>query len=60
LVDAIDGMLSVDKIVKAVPDWQAGNVWFCGPAGFGTVLRRGFMDRGLPARAFHQELFSLR
>jgi predicted ferric reductase len=60
LVDAIDGMLNVDRIVKAVPDWQGGDVWFCGPAGFGTVLRRGFLDRGLPPRAFHQELFSMR
>jgi predicted ferric reductase len=60
LVDAIDGMLNVDKIVKAVPDWQAGDVWFCGPAGFGTVLRRGFMARGLAPRSFHQELFSMR
>ena len=60
LVDAKDGQLSADRIRAAVPDWRSASLWFCGPAGFGTALRRDFAASGLPAKNFHQELFQMR
>ena len=60
LVDAVDGRLDMQRICAAVPDWKHSAVWFCGPAGFGQSLKREFLARGLPAGAFHQELFAMR
>lgn len=60
LVDAQDGFLDVDRIRAAVPDWASADVWFCGPAAFGEMLRRDFIADGLAADAFHQEFFDLR
>lgn len=60
LVDATDGRLDVQRICEVVPDWKRSDVWFCGPAAFGHALRRGFLAQGLPAGAFHQELFDMR
>jgi ferredoxin-NADP reductase len=60
LVDAEDGRLDVQRICAAVPDWKHSGVWFCGPAAFGQALRREFLAQGLPAAAFHQELFDMR
>jgi predicted ferric reductase len=34
-------------------------IWFCGPAGLGTALRRGLKSLGSAAR-FHQEAFEMR
>ena len=61
LHDARDGLLGGDRIREAVPKWQEGSVWFCGPVGFGRALRRDLAAHGLPVnRRFHQELFAMR
>lgn len=61
LVDARDGFLTGDRLRAAVPDWRNASIWFCGPAGFGKVLRRDFAAHGLPVdKRFHQELFAMR
>ncbi|MBY4893584.1 hypothetical protein KUL25_12505 [Rhodobacteraceae bacterium N5(2021)] len=60
MVDEQDGFLTGDKLRAAVPDWKSATVWFCGPAGFGTALRRDLAAQGLPRGAFHQELFNMR
>ena len=52
--------LTTDRICALVSDWKNASVWFCGPAGFGQALRRGFAEKGLPADHFHQELFDMR
>ncbi len=60
LTDATDGLLTVERIIQAVPKWQSSDVWFCGPAGFGERLHRDFCARGLDSDDFHQELFDMR
>ena len=60
LVDAEDGLLDGERIRRLVPDWAQASLWFCGPGGFGRALHADFAARGLPARAFHQELFQMR
>lgn len=61
LHDARDGLLTGDRIRAAVPDWREASLWFCGPAGFGSALRRDFAAQGLPvAGRFHQEIFTMR
>jgi predicted ferric reductase len=60
MIDHRDGRLSGEKLRAAVPDWQSASVWFCGPAGFGTALRRDLLANGLSRGAFHQELFNMR
>lgn len=61
LVDARDGFLTGEKIRAAVPDWREASIWFCGPTGFGEVLRKDFAEHGMPvAKRFHQELFAMR
>jgi predicted ferric reductase len=54
------GRLNAATICQTVPDWPSADVWFCGPAGFGHVLREDLLARGLAADDFHQELFELR
>jgi predicted ferric reductase len=54
------GRLTAGKIMEELPDWRSADVWFCGPVVFGKELRREFTHAGLPAGAFHQELFHLR
>lgn len=58
--DDRDGLLTGARLRAAVPDWIGRDVWFCGPPGLGTALRRDLLTQGLPAAAFHQELFSFR
>ena len=60
LVDAEDGLLDGERIRRLVPDWAQASLWFCGPGGFGRALHADFAAQGLPARAFHQELFQMR
>ena len=60
MVDSLDGLLTAERLCAAVPDWRHADIWFCGPAGFGSGLRTGLLAKGLPARHFHQELFNLR
>jgi predicted ferric reductase len=61
LVDHRDGLLSAARIREAVPQWRASTIWFCGPAGLGSALRRDFAGHGFAVdRKFHQELFAMR
>ena len=60
LVDATDGFLNVERIGQAVPEWASSDIWFCGPARFGQILRRDFIAKGIHAEDFHQELFDMR
>lgn len=60
IIDSRDGFLTGEKLRSAVPDWQSASFWFCGPAGFGTMLSNEMTDKGLPLGAFHQELFNMR
>ena len=54
------GRLTAEKLRDIVPQWQAADIWFCGPSALGNALRDGLMARGLQARHFHQELFDMR
>lgn len=60
LWDERDGRLDLARLLKAVPDWRNADVWFCGPARFGKMLRDGLLGLGFPAERFHQELFEMR
>ena len=60
LVEPRDGRLNAQRLMQAVPDWRERDVWFCGPAAFGRVLRDGLVKLGFPAERFHQELFEMR
>jgi predicted ferric reductase len=60
LVDDKDGFLTGERLRKLVPDWQSASVWFCGPAGFGQVLRGDLLANGLGSDRFHQEVFNMR
>ncbi|MBR0714931.1 ferric reductase-like transmembrane domain-containing protein [Bradyrhizobium liaoningense] len=61
LIDARDGLLTGKRIREAVPQWREASIWFCGPAGFGEVLKRDFSAHDFPVkRRFHQELFAMR
>ena len=59
-VAAESGRLRADHVCRAVPEWKEADIWFCGPVDFGKALRKDFIAAGLPASAFHQELFHLR
>ncbi len=60
LVTPPDEPLTIERLGTIVPEWQSADVWFCGPAGFGNVMRDAMLANGLPARRFHQELFAMR
>ena len=60
LLDGRDGLLTGERLRALVPDWARREVWFCGPAAWGAALRQDLRQHGLPAAAFHQELFQLR
>ena len=61
LIDARDGRLTGERIRREVPGWRDASIWFCGPVGFGEVLRKDFARNGFPVEErFHQELFSMR
>lgn len=60
LVSGRDGRLDCNRICRAVPEWQSASVWFCGPSGFGSSLRKDFLAQGLSAKHYHQELFQMR
>lgn len=61
LIDAKHGRLTGERIRELVPDWREASLWFCGPAGFGTALRKDFAARGFAVEnRFHRELFELR
>jgi len=60
MVEANNGRLTAQKICELVPDWQFGDIWFCGPTGFGRALQKDFYQRGLASKHFHEELFDMR
>ena len=60
LVDSRDGFLSGERLRREIPDWQAADIWFCGPAKFGQVLCKDLTAHGCPEERFHQELFEMR
>jgi predicted ferric reductase len=60
LQDSMGERLDAARVRRMVPDWRAAGLWFCGPAGFGSDLRRQFRVAGMAAANFHQELFELR
>jgi predicted ferric reductase len=59
-IDRRDGRLTGERLRDAVPEWKDASVWFCGPTAFADALRADLMAHGLPAAAFHQELFQMR
>ena len=59
-VEAQDGRLTAQRICELVPDWQTGDIWFCGPVEFGHALQNDFAARGLAGQNFHEELFDMR
>ena len=59
-VDGQDARLNGECLRALVPEWRQASVWFCGPAAFGQALRADLTAHGLPAEAFHQELFEMR
>ncbi len=52
--------LDLEKIESVFPAWRSADVWFCGPAQFGTSLKQAMLKTGFPAERFHQELFEMR
>ena len=59
LVASEGGRLTPERLRQLAPQWQDSDVWFCGPAGFGQDLSRD-LQRRVPPRDFHQELFNMR
>ncbi|AQR64099.1 ferric reductase [Aquaspirillum sp. LM1] len=55
-----DGRLNTARLQALIPDWCHADVWFCGPASFGRMLREELQAQGLPAQRFHQEWFEMR
>lgn len=55
-----EGRLPIERIVHSVPEPAQAEVWFCGPRGFGEAVRKAFLQQGLPAGQFHQEVFEMR
>ena len=54
------GKLTPQKIRDLVPNWQTASIWFCGPAAFGEVIQKDFIQQGLQPENYHHELFTLR
>ncbi len=52
--------LTPERLRESIADWQARDLWFCGPSRFGQQLRRDLRAHGMAAEDFHQELFEMR
>ena len=52
--------LELKDLMDLLVDFKGTDVWFCGPAQFGNMLREQLVALGLPAKHFHQELFEMR
>lgn len=59
-IAAESGRLTGANIRNEFREWKSADFWFCGPVAFGKDFRKDFLGAGLPASAFHQELFHLR
>jgi len=53
-----EGPLKPEEISACLQ--PGSNVWFCGPAAWGESLGRTLQGNGLPAGAFHREIFEFR
>lgn len=53
-----DGPLDPSEVEASLA--PGTSVWFCGPAAWGDALARRLAAHGLPAGAFHRELFEFR
>ena len=60
MIKSQDGYLTGAILRAKIPDWKEADVWFCGPALFGEILRADLVSNGLDVRRFHQELFEMR
>jgi predicted ferric reductase len=54
------GVLTAAEIATAINHYPTTDVWFCGPAKFGHVLKSYFVKAGLSQHDFHQEAFDMR
>ncbi|WP_017220852.1 ferredoxin reductase family protein [Moritella dasanensis] len=52
--------LTAAEIAAVVNNFSTTDVWFCGPAKFGNILKSHFVKAGLSRHDFHQELFDMR
>ncbi len=59
-VSGRDPRLNGELLRETLPQWSEASVWFCGPSGFGQVLREDLVGNGLAPGDFHQELFEMR
>lgn len=55
-----DGLITGETIRTMVPEWRQASVWFCGPTGFASAVKRDLVRNGLARADFHQELFRMR
>lgn len=53
-------VLTANEISTAINNISTTDVWFCGPAKFGHILKSHFIKAGLSQHDFHQELFDMR
>jgi predicted ferric reductase len=60
VVSGKDQPMTGAQIRRDLANWKDCHVWFCGPTGLGQSVRRDLVQRGLPAKQFHQELFEMR
>jgi len=60
MIKSQDGYLTGAILRAKIPDWKEADVWFCGPALFGEILRADLVLNGLDGRRFYQELFEMR
>lgn len=59
-VSGRDPRLTGEVVREKLPDWNTASIWFCGPVAMGDTLEANMQRWGLPAGAFHRELFQMR
>lgn len=60
MIDAQDGLLTGEKLIKAIPDWKESSIWFSGPVIFKKTLYKFFKSQGFEMDHFHSEMFTMR
>lgn len=53
-----DGQLDPEEVRNCLT--PGSTIWFCGPSAWGAALNRMLTAGGLPASAFHREIFEFR
>ncbi|MDX2319271.1 MAG: ferric reductase-like transmembrane domain-containing protein [Moritella sp.] len=53
-------VLTAEEISAVINNIHSTDVWFCGPAKFGNILKSHFIKQGLSKHDFHQEAFDMR